>query len=80
MTTSSRKVPKLERFNLDGVKGINHINILKGFINQYNCHAIVPEFLSVVVQCLMNFFSFFILRLDLLILGSVMHSLFMSEF
>lgn len=52
-------MPKLERFDLDGVKGINHLNILKGFINQYDCHAAVPEFLSVTAQCLMDFFFVF---------------------
>lgn len=64
------------------MKGINHINILKGFINQYDCHAVVHEFLSVAAQCLMYIFVVvvFILRLNLLILDSVMHSSFMSEF
>lgn len=52
-------MPKLGRFYLDSVKGINHAIILKGFINRYGFHAAVSEFLSVSAPCLMDFFGFF---------------------
>lgn len=55
-----REMTRLERCDLDGMKGINHVNILKGFINQYNCHEAVSVFLLVAAQCLMDFLLLFV--------------------
>lgn len=52
-------MPKLERFDLDGVKGINHLNILKGFINQYDCHAAVLSSYQLLPNASWIFFVFY---------------------